>query len=77
MAAIEDFNDHCWKDVIPADDLKLYSGWRRETFVGPRPALLARPPELITATAELDEVQLAEVVRFRLLPSLNVPLAVN
>src|SRR5215207_5589203 len=41
MAAIENFNDHCWKDVIPEADLKLYAGWRRETFVGPRPALLA------------------------------------
>jgi nicotinamidase-related amidase len=41
MAAIEKFNDHCWKDVIPEADLKLYAGWRRETFVGLRPALLA------------------------------------
>ncbi len=41
MASIDEFNDHCWKDVIPEADLKLYSGWRRETFVGPRPALLA------------------------------------
>ena len=41
MAGIEKFNDHCWKDVIPQADLALYSGWRRETFVGARPALLA------------------------------------
>ena len=41
MASIEEFNDHCWKDVVPESDLNLYSGWRRETFVGPRPALLA------------------------------------
>ncbi len=41
MASIEKFNDHCWKDVISESDLKLYAGWRRETFVGPRPALLA------------------------------------
>lgn len=41
MASIEEFNDHCWKDVIPEADLQLYSGWRRDTFVGPRPALLA------------------------------------
>jgi nicotinamidase-related amidase len=41
MASIEHFNEHCWKDVIPESDLKLYAGWRRETFVGPRPALLA------------------------------------
>ena len=41
MASIDKFNDHCWKDVIPESDLKLYAGWRRETFVGSRPALLA------------------------------------
>jgi maleamate amidohydrolase len=41
MASIEKFNDHCWNDVVPEGDLQLYAGWRRETFVGPRPALLA------------------------------------
>jgi nicotinamidase-related amidase len=41
MASIDKFNDHCWKDVVPEADLELYAGWRRETFVGPRPALLA------------------------------------
>ena len=41
MASIDKFNDHCWKDVVPESDLNLYSGWRRETFVGPWPALLA------------------------------------
>jgi len=41
MASIDKFNDHCWADVVPEADLQLYAGWRRETFVGPRPALLA------------------------------------
>jgi len=41
MATIDRFNDHCWKDVIPPADLELYSPWRRETFVGERPALIA------------------------------------
>jgi nicotinamidase-related amidase len=41
MASIDKFNAHCWKDVIPEADLELYAGWRRETFVGARPALLA------------------------------------
>lgn len=41
MAAIDKFNDHCWRDVVPEADLELYKRWRRETFVGPRPALLA------------------------------------
>jgi nicotinamidase-related amidase len=41
MAKIEQFNDYCWKDVVSESDLNLYAMWRRETFVGPRPALLA------------------------------------
>lgn len=35
------FEDHCWKDVVPADVLALYSHYSREVFVGPKPALLA------------------------------------
>lgn len=41
MASIEQFEDHCWEDVVPAEDMKLYSSYARETFVGPRPAFLA------------------------------------
>lgn len=36
-----DFEDHCWKDIVPADILKIYQPYRRETYVGTRPALLA------------------------------------
>ena len=36
-----DFEDHCWKDVIPAEILKIYAAYRREVYVGRRPALLA------------------------------------
>jgi maleamate amidohydrolase len=38
---IDEFEDHCWKDIVTADLLELYSPYRRKTFVGPRPALLA------------------------------------
>ena len=37
----DDFEDHCWQDVVSPDDLKVYSCYRRKTFVGPSPALLA------------------------------------
>jgi nicotinamidase-related amidase len=37
----DDFEDHCWKDIIPADVLNLYSRYQRPIFVGPAPALLA------------------------------------
>ena len=36
-----DFEDHCWRDIVSADVLELYAHYRRDTFVGPRPALLA------------------------------------
>jgi maleamate amidohydrolase len=35
------FEDHCWKDVVPPDVLKIYSAYQRDVFVGPAPALLA------------------------------------
>jgi nicotinamidase-related amidase len=36
-----DFEDHVWKDVISPADIELYAPYRRETYVGKRPALLA------------------------------------
>lgn len=36
-----DFEDHCWNDVISPEVLKTYEPYRRATFVGERPALLA------------------------------------
>src|ERR1700750_2444708 len=37
----DDFENHCWKDVVPPDVLDIYSHYHRKTFVGPSPALLA------------------------------------
>ncbi len=36
-----DFEGHCWKDIVSSDILDLYSRYRRDVFVGPSPALLA------------------------------------
>jgi nicotinamidase-related amidase len=38
---IHPFEDHCWQDVVSAETLDLYAHYRRETFVGPSPALVA------------------------------------
>jgi maleamate amidohydrolase len=38
---IDEFEDHCWKDIVTAELLELYSPYRRKVFVGPSPALLA------------------------------------
>ncbi len=37
----DDFEDHCWKDIVTPDILEVYSCYKRKTFVGPAPALLA------------------------------------
>jgi nicotinamidase-related amidase len=36
-----DFEDHCWKDIVPADILQVYECYQRPVFVGPSPALIA------------------------------------
>ncbi len=38
---MDDFEDHCWKDVVSPEVLEIYKAYRRETYVGQRPALLA------------------------------------
>ena len=30
----DDFEDHCWKDIVPADVLEVYSHYERKVFVG-------------------------------------------
>ncbi len=34
------FEDHCWKDIVSDDILKIYEPYTRKTGVGPVPALL-------------------------------------
>ena len=34
----DDFEDHCWKDIVTPDVLQVYSSYRRKTFVGAQPA---------------------------------------
>ena len=35
------FEDYCWKDIVSDELLEIYSAYRREVYVGRRPALLA------------------------------------
>ncbi|MDE2837144.1 MAG: isochorismatase family protein [Chloroflexota bacterium] len=39
--AIYGFEDHCWQDVVSAEDIELYKHYQRDLFVGRRPAVLA------------------------------------
>jgi nicotinamidase-related amidase len=36
-----DFEDHCWKDLVDPDTTQIYQAYRRKTFVGDNPAVLA------------------------------------
>lgn len=38
---MEPFEDHCWKDLVSEEILEVYKPYRRKTYVGERPALLA------------------------------------
>ena len=38
---IEKFEDHCWQDVVSEEIMNIYKPYRRVTYVGDRPALLA------------------------------------
>ena len=46
-------------------------------FVVPAPTPVAKPDALTVAAAEFDEDHVTELVRFCVLPSLKVPVAVN
>jgi hypothetical protein len=48
-----------------------------EILLEPMAAPFARPLVLIVATAVFEELQVAELVRFCVLPSPKVPIAVN
>ena len=38
---VDKFEDYCWKDIVDDEILEIYEAYRREVFVGPRPAVLA------------------------------------
>jgi maleamate amidohydrolase len=37
---IDEFEDHCWQDVVPASTLELYKHYKRDLYIGPRAAVL-------------------------------------
>jgi len=41
LPVTDSFEDHCWKDVMSPEILEIYSAYKRETYIGKRPALLA------------------------------------
>lgn len=41
MASAKDFEDHCWNDIVTPEILSTYDCYKRDTYIGTRPALLA------------------------------------
>ena len=41
MPVSDTFEDHCWKDIVSQEILDIYRAYRRDTYIGQRPALLA------------------------------------
>src|ERR1700719_4119878 len=57
----DDFEDHCWKDIVTPDVLEIYEAYHRKVFVGSAPALLAIDLyEVVYAGGALPPVQLAK-----------------
>jgi nicotinamidase-related amidase len=36
----KNFEDHCWQDIVNQDIFRIYESYARETYIGPKPALL-------------------------------------
>jgi hypothetical protein len=39
--AAQNFEDHCWSDVVDTDTIEIYQAYQRKTYVGDNPAVLA------------------------------------
>jgi hypothetical protein len=63
--------------TLSAIELEVIPFCVAEMLLEPTAAPAARPPGLIVTAAVLDELHTAETVRFWVLPSLKVPVAVN
>jgi len=38
---LDNFENHCWKDLIPPATMDLYRHYKRDLYIGPRAAVLA------------------------------------
>ena len=63
--------------TVSAMTFEVIPFWVAVMLVEPRPVPLASPLALIVAAAVFDDDQVADVLRFWVLPSVNVPVAVN
>ena len=62
--------------TVSVSEFDVMPFWAAVITVEPLPSPMANPLGLMLAAAGFEEVQVAELVRFWVLPSLNVPVAV-
>lgn len=63
--------------TVKAKLLEVIPFWAAVMLLEPIAAPMATPAALILTAAEFDEAHVAVLVRFCVLPSVNVPIAVN
>jgi hypothetical protein len=63
--------------TVSATTLELTAACAALILLEPTPFPVARPVVLMMAAAAFEEAQVTELVRFCVLPSLNVPVAAN
>ena len=63
--------------TVSAMAFEVTPRWPAVMLLEPAPAPVASPVVLIVTAAVLDEFQVAEFVKFWVVPSLKVPVAVN
>ena len=68
----DEFENHCWKDIVPPDVLDIYSHYVRKVFVGPAPALLAI--DLYELVYQGGARPVAELARLIQAPAANMPM---
>ena len=60
---MDDFEDHCWKDMVTPEILELYACYKRKIFVGSAPALLAIDLyELVSAVARIRRTKSPKII---------------
>jgi hypothetical protein len=77
LAAVIEIDCSVAAVTLSAIELEVIPFSVAETLLEPTAAPSARPLELIVTAAVLDELHTAEAVRFWVVPSLKVPVAVN
>lgn len=77
LAAVTAIDCSVAADTVSVTLLEVIPFWDALMFADPAPCAVANPAAVIVTTPVLEEDQATELVMFCVLPSVNVPIAVN